>query len=67
VRNAARELIRNNNINDPKWTDGILNTIEMFFRAYDPCFGCASHSLGTVKLQIDIFDKNRNLITSFKN
>jgi F420-non-reducing hydrogenase large subunit len=67
VRNAARELIRNNNIKDPKWTDGILNTIEMFFRAYDPCFGCASHSFGTVNLMVDIYDKNKNLILSIKN
>ena len=67
VRNAARDIIRNNNINEPKWRDGILNTIEMFFRAYDPCFGCASHSLGTVKIQVDIYDKNRNLIKSIKS
>ena len=26
-------------------TDGILNMIEMAFRAYDPCFSCATHSL----------------------
>ncbi|MCL4483598.1 MAG: Ni/Fe hydrogenase subunit alpha, partial [Bacteroidetes bacterium] len=25
--------------------DGILNMIEMAFRAYDPCFSCATHSL----------------------
>jgi F420-non-reducing hydrogenase large subunit len=67
VRNAARELIRNNNITEPKKTDGILNTIEMFFRAYDPCFGCASHTFGSVQLQIDIYDKNKNLIKSIKN
>ena len=26
-------------------TDGILNLIEMAFRAYDPCFSCATHCL----------------------
>jgi F420-non-reducing hydrogenase large subunit len=26
-------------------TEGILNRIEMAFRAYDPCFACATHSL----------------------
>jgi F420-non-reducing hydrogenase large subunit len=67
VRNAARELVRNNNIMEPKRTDGILNTIEMFFRAYDPCFGCASHTFGSVQLQIDIYDKNKNLLKSVKN
>lgn len=61
IRNAARELIKSN-AGQAKWDDGILNTVEMFFRAYDPCFGCASHSLGIVKLEIDIFDKQRKHI-----
>jgi F420-non-reducing hydrogenase large subunit len=26
-------------------TDEVLNLIEMAFRAYDPCFSCATHSL----------------------
>lgn len=26
-------------------TEGALNRIEMAFRAYDPCYGCATHSL----------------------
>jgi F420-non-reducing hydrogenase large subunit len=26
-------------------TDGLLNKIEMAFRAYDPCFACTTHSL----------------------
>ncbi len=26
-------------------TEGLLNRIEMAFRAYDPCFGCATHFL----------------------
>ena len=28
-----------------KVTDGLLNKVEMAFRAYDPCLGCATHSL----------------------
>ena len=24
-------------------TEGLLNMVEMAFRAYDPCFGCATH------------------------
>jgi F420-non-reducing hydrogenase large subunit len=26
-------------------TEGILNRIEMAFRAFDPCYSCATHSL----------------------
>ena len=36
-------------------SEGILNRVEMAFRAYDPCFGCATHSLpGKMPLQITI-------------
>jgi len=41
VRDAARGLIKPG----AEITEGILNQIEMAFRAYDPCFGCATHSL----------------------
>jgi F420-non-reducing hydrogenase large subunit len=26
-------------------TEGLLNHVEMAWRPYDPCFGCATHSL----------------------
>lgn len=39
-------------------SDGLLNMIEMAFRAYDPCHGCATHSLpGQMPLIIKIYDK----------
>jgi F420-non-reducing hydrogenase large subunit len=41
VRDAARGLIK---AGQPV-TEGLLNMVEMAFRAYDPCFGCATHSL----------------------
>ncbi|MGD0997542.1 MAG: Ni/Fe hydrogenase subunit alpha [Thermoleophilia bacterium] len=35
--------------------EGTLNMIEMAFRAYDPCFGCATHTLpGEMPLQITV-------------
>ena len=38
-------------------TDGMLNRIEMAFRAYDPCFGCATHSLpGEMPMEIIVHD-----------
>ncbi len=40
IRDAAKGLIH-----DDKVDQGILNMVEMAFRAYDPCFGCATHLL----------------------
>ncbi|MBU1638007.1 nickel-dependent hydrogenase large subunit, partial [bacterium] len=38
-------------------TDGALNRIEMAFRAYDPCFGCATHTLpGEMPLEVVVHD-----------
>ncbi len=35
---------------------GILNMIEMAFRAFDPCFSCATHALpGRMPLEVSIF------------
>jgi F420-non-reducing hydrogenase large subunit len=41
IRKAAEGFIKKG----VKVTDGILNMVEMAFRAYDPCFSCATHSL----------------------
>jgi F420-non-reducing hydrogenase large subunit len=40
VDKAAKGLIH-----DGKVDDGLLNMVEMAFRAYDPCHGCATHSM----------------------
>jgi F420-non-reducing hydrogenase large subunit len=37
--------------------NGLLDRIEMAFRAYDPCFACATHALpGHMPLQVTIRD-----------
>jgi F420-non-reducing hydrogenase large subunit len=40
IRKAARGLIKGGKVDD-----GLLNLLEMAFRAYDPCNACASHAL----------------------
>lgn len=52
IEKAAKGLIKGGNV-----SDGLLNMVEMAFRAYDPCFGCATHSLpGQMPLEINIRD-----------
>jgi F420-non-reducing hydrogenase large subunit len=41
IKSAAEGLIKKG----VEVTEGTLNKIEMAFRAYDPCFGCATHTL----------------------
>jgi len=40
VEKAAKGLIHKGKV-----SDGLLNKVEMAFRAYDPCHACATHSL----------------------
>jgi F420-non-reducing hydrogenase large subunit len=52
IEKAARNLIKKGKVND-----GLLNMVEMAFRAYDPCFACATHSLpGETPLIVRIMD-----------
>ncbi len=63
VEKAAKSLIHKGNV-----PDGILNMIEMGFRAYDPCNACATHSLpGRVPLEINVYNKNGDLVKRLKN
>jgi F420-non-reducing hydrogenase large subunit len=53
INKAASGLIKKGTV----VTEGMLNMVEMAFRAYDPCFGCATHSLpGRMPLEVTIRD-----------
>jgi len=59
INKAARGLIRRGT----PVTEGALNMIEMAFRAYDPCFGCATHTIpGRMPLVVRIREANGELL-----
>jgi len=61
LKKAAQGLIKKG----VEVSDGILNMIEMAFRAYDPCFSCATHSLpGEMPMIVNIREKDGTLIRS---
>jgi F420-non-reducing hydrogenase large subunit len=61
IRKAVFGLIKRGS----EITDGVLNRIEMSFRAFDPCLGCATHSLpGKMPLEVQVFDSDGRLLTS---
>ncbi|HUU26705.1 MAG TPA: Ni/Fe hydrogenase subunit alpha [archaeon] len=57
VEKAAKGMVHG-----PDVTHGMLNLVEMAFRAYDPCLACATHALGQMPLEARIFDHRRRLI-----
>jgi F420-non-reducing hydrogenase large subunit len=49
IRKAAEGVIKKGKA----VTEPLLNMVEMAFRAYDPCFGCATHTLpGQMPLEV---------------
>jgi len=59
IKKAAQALIQNGTV----ITEGLLNRIEMAFRAYDPCFACATHSLpGQMPLEVTIYDAQGEML-----
>ncbi len=67
LKKAAQGIITNGD----EVTEGMLNMIEMAFRAYDPCFSCATHfQPGKMPFILNIRNLSGDLIKSisrFKN
>ena len=62
VDKAARWLINGNEVDD-----GLLNQLEMAFRAYDPCYGCATHSLpGQMPLLVQIHRPDGDVVREIR-
>jgi F420-non-reducing hydrogenase large subunit len=58
VKRAAQGLIHKGQV-----IQGLLNMVEMAFRAYDPCFGCATHSLpGQMPLEVVLRDPQGEIL-----
>jgi F420-non-reducing hydrogenase large subunit len=63
LKKAAQGLIKKGT----QVTEGILNMVEMAFRAYDPCFSCATHSLpGTMPMIVNIHDSTGTTIQTIQ-
>lgn len=58
IKKVAQGLIKNGEV-----TEGLLNICEMAFRTYDPCFGCATHTLpGKMPLELVIRSTDGEII-----
>jgi F420-non-reducing hydrogenase large subunit len=61
IKKAAQGLIKQGE----EVTEGILNKVEMAFRAYDPCFSCATHHLpGQMPMTVNFRDMDGNITRS---
>lgn len=59
IKKAAQDLIKQGR----EITEGLLNRIELSWRAYDPCMGCATHALpGQLPLEVKIYDSDGHVV-----
>ncbi len=57
VRQVAAEYLSGRELTEP-----LLNNLEVAIRAYDPCLSCATHAVGKMPLQLELFDAEGKLI-----
>ncbi len=63
IQKAAQSFIKSGQV----VTEGVLNRVEMAFRAYDPCFGCATHALpGQMPLEVTVRDNQGRVVEVLK-
>jgi len=58
IKKAAKAFVKGGDV-----AEGMLNRVEMAFRSYDPCFGCATHTLpGQMPLEVRIRDAEGDVV-----
>ena len=63
IKKAAQTLIGGGK----EITQGLLDRVEMAFRAYDPCFGCATHAApGEMDLEVSVYDPSGELLAQLR-
>lgn len=60
--NMAVKEVAENFLSSKQITEGLLNRVEVVIRAYDPCLSCATHALGQMALDVQLFDVEGNLV-----
>ena len=63
IKKAAQGLIKKGQ----EVTEGLLNMVEMAFRAYDPCMACATHTLpGHMPLEVVIYNSKGEVVQTLR-
>lgn len=57
VTQVAKKYVKGKHLHE-----GMLNRVEAVIRAFDPCLSCATHALGSMALDVQLFDSEGKLI-----
>ncbi len=60
--NRAVQRVAEDKLSGNEITEGLLNSIEVAIRAYDPCLSCATHAMGQMPLAVELHDAGGHLL-----
>jgi len=64
MNRAVQKVAQDSIDGKPEITEGLLNSIEVAIRAYDPCLSCATHALGQMALIVELYDSKNRLVAT---
>lgn len=62
MNRAVRKVAQDHISGKPVITEGMLNHVEAAVRAYDPCLSCATHAIGKMPLEIEVYGPDGGLL-----
>ncbi|MCB1760509.1 MAG: Ni/Fe hydrogenase subunit alpha [Gammaproteobacteria bacterium] len=62
MNRAVTQVAKAHLSNRKSITEGMLNQVEVAVRAYDPCLSCATHALGQMPLDVELYDAQGELL-----
>jgi NAD-reducing hydrogenase large subunit len=62
MNRAVESVARATMTGQSEIAEGMLNSVEVAIRAYDPCLSCATHAMGTMPLEITLRDASGNIL-----
>jgi NAD-reducing hydrogenase large subunit len=62
MNRAVDWVARNRLAGQAEISEGLLNSVEVAIRAYDPCLSCATHALGDMPLEITVVNSKNEII-----
>jgi NAD-reducing hydrogenase large subunit len=60
--NKAVTQVAKKYVSGKRVKEGCLNRIEAVIRAFDPCLSCATHAIGQMALDVQLYDSAGNLV-----
>lgn len=61
VLQVAKHFVKGNQLQE-----GMLNRVEAVIRAYDPCLSCSTHAVGQMPLQIELVNRDGQVVSELK-